>query len=93
MRWTLVQIQPVQETQEVFGKVLQGPGVPRLGDRRLAHAAHIKPDHAVMLGQNGDPGIPELVVFRHAVVQDDGLRLGPGVGEVIDGIEQLRAIV
>ena len=46
-----------------------------------------------MLGQNRDPGVPELVVLGHAVVQDDGLWLRPGVGEVIDSVKQLRAIV
>jgi hypothetical protein len=46
-----------------------------------------------MLGQNGDPGVPELVVLGHAVVQDDGFGLRPGVSEVIDGVKQLRAIV
>ena len=46
-----------------------------------------------MLGQNGHPGVPELVVLGHAVVQDNGLWPRPGVGEVIDGVKQLRAIV
>src|SRR6185295_2392250 len=41
----------------------------------------------------GNPGIPELVILSHAVVQDDRLRLGPWVGKIIDGIEQFRAIV
>jgi hypothetical protein len=87
------QLQLIQELQEVVGKILQGPGIARRRDRRLAHAAHIKPHDAVMLGQNRHPGIPELVILGHAVVQDDRLRLDPRVGEVIDRIKQLSAIV
>jgi hypothetical protein len=33
------------------------------------------------------------VIFGHAVMQHNGLRLRPGIGVIIDGIEQLSAIV
>jgi hypothetical protein len=78
IRWTLGNSNQSRSSRRSWAKCSRDQGYP---------AAHIKPDDAVMLGQNGDPCIPELVILGHAVVQDDNLRRCPRVGEIINGIE------
>ena len=83
----------VQQPAEVGGKAAQRPAVAFGRHGGAAEAAGVKPDYAVLAGQQGHPSVPEAGVFGVAVMQHHGLGTAPRVGEIVIVVVQIQRVI
>jgi hypothetical protein len=87
-----LQVELVQQVTEVLRKALQRPRIAGVRDAGLPHPPRIEADDSELAGEDGNPGVPQAVIFGHPVMQHRGWRGGPGIREIIDHIIKLRTI-
>jgi hypothetical protein len=76
-------LEVIHEVDQVGREALERPRVAGWRHGRPAEASGIETDHPELAGEQRHPRVPEARVLGVAVMQDDGLRRRPGIGEAV----------